>query len=53
MSLLKSLMLTIMNLSRRKVKEKILIEEVQKVMKTRQMREERIMTVMVKMTSLA
>ena len=46
-------MLTIMNLSRRKVKEKILIEEVQKVMKTRQMREERIMTVMVKMTSLA
>ena len=46
-------MLTLMNLSRRKVKEKILIEEVQKVMKTRQMREERIMTVMVKMTSLA
>ena len=46
-------MLTLMNLSRRKVKEKILIEEVQKVMKTRQIREERIMTVMVKMTSLA
>ena len=46
-------MLTIMNLSRRKVKEKILIEEVQKVMKTRQMREEMIITVMMKMTSLA
>ena len=46
-------MLTLMNLSRRKVKEKILIEEVQKVMKTRQMREERIITVMMKMTSLA
>ena len=46
-------MLTIMNLSRRKVKEKILIEEVQKVMKTRQMRKESIITEMVKMTSLA